>query len=246
MTQELDANWLAALIDGEGSLNIALEKHGTRFSVVLYFGIANKCKELLEPVVRSFKGRLSVIKMNNAYYFEFARCEHKRVLEMVKDKLIAKKELAYLMLEYLKYRETKSTIHFTMTDVEFARKFREALGKHRKIKDKEATIKEFEEYIKSRPIRTFNRTRLKDILAMMEPDKEYTPRELAKLCSITSLCEVYNYLGPLTKAGLIEKRVIAPKQKHKKQGRQTFYKITMSGIQRRAESLEKASQLLGR
>jgi len=190
--------WLAALIDGEGTIRLGLVKDvgANAFYMEPQISISNHNIEILEIAKVMIEG--SRITQSCTELIVNKQDVIKKLLIQLKDLLIVKRKQAILLLEYLAYREVCGVTPHSETDIYYLKE----LSKLNSRQGPPKHLQEFEEYLKHRNFKSAI-----DVLNHMEPTVWY---DAAKIRQIQggSDSSAQRCIKRLEENNLIEKMVI--------------------------------------
>ncbi len=181
---EIQNAWLAALIDGEGTVSFTLDG---KTHIRPYVEIANTSRLLLATIK----------ELTNAGYIggnskrdggptkiAFSGNAASELLRRVLPYLLIKRLNAILYLAYRRYRKHQGISSLTEVDVAFLEKMLELNRKHSRM-IRSNKVERLRKYIADHP-RKQKQISAKDVLKYMKDDQEYTQRELERLTGVSS------------------------------------------------------------
>jgi hypothetical protein len=120
-----DAKWLAALVDGEGTIGIGPLRSPKRFGYYIHVDICNTCEPLMREVLRvAGGGSLTVRRPRGPYkamwFWRAGPTLTERLLRRITPFLFVKREQALLALEY--QRKARNRSRRRVTEQEWAQR----------------------------------------------------------------------------------------------------------------------------
>lgn len=179
-------DWLAALIDGEGTVQLVLSKtvrgDYKGFIVVPKVAFSNNNREIVETAHQQFGGAISVAKtkasskLHYTLYWLFE--DAKSILEQVSPFLVVKREEAKMFLQW--FQRTRG-VAYTLEDAQLIKSLHEKHLRQRPLQHYEA----FVEHILRPKSEHQKRYTDKELLEKMQPEKMYKKSDLCNLWNLS-------------------------------------------------------------